>query len=569
MVKEKLRIGVLLDSYTVEAWELKIFETLKNCSYADIKLVVLNDVEHIEYNKSLLSKIKNNKGRIFYVVFRKFLDTIYRKFIERRTYLPNASQLVDSESLFKGFPIIKVKPIRKQWSDYFHENDIQAIKEHDIDILIRFGFQILRGEILSSAKYGIWSYHHGDNNLNRGGPAGFWESMESWPEVGTILQILTEDLDNGKILARSFSCTNKISIQDNRSNYFWKSLTFMPKKIKELYSIGEKEFFEQVSYDNRHPLLYSERLYVKPSNLEYSRLIFRKFFEKAVLIFNNKIYFNQWILMFHLKDSPSSSLWRYKKIIPPKDRFWADPHILFKDDKYYIFIEEFMYATNKGHISLMVMDESGNYENPIPILETPYHLSYPFVFEYQQDYYMIPESGANKTVDLYKCVEFPLKWEYQKTLIKDIEAFDATVFYHHKKWWMFANVVEVEGASSWDELHLFSADDPTSDEWRPHPKNPIVSDCKTARPAGKIFSHNGLLYRPSQNCSVHYGYGFNINEIIVLDGENYSENLVSAVKPNWDKKICKTHTFNRVGSLHIIDASYTRYRWDLPGKLKK
>ncbi len=565
MANDKLRIGVLLDSYTVEAWELKIFEALKDCSYADIQLVILNDDEHVGHNKSLLSKIKNYRWQIFYVVFRKLLDTIYRKLIERRTYLPNASQLVDSASLFKGFPTIKVKPIRKKWSDYFPENDIQSIKEYDIDILIRFGFHILRGEILSTAKYGIWSYHHGDNNLNRGGPAGFWESMGSWPEVGTILQILTEDLDNGKILTRSFSCANKISIQDNRSNYFWKSLTFMPKKIEELYSIGEKAFFEQVAYDNRHPLLYSERLYVKPSNFEYSKLIFRKVIEKAILIFNNKIYFNQWILMFHLKDGLSSSLWRYKKIIPPKDRFWADPHIISKGNKYYIFIEELMYATNKGHISLIVMDESGNYENPVPILEKPYHLSYPFVFEYQQDYYMIPESGANKTVDLYKCAEFPLKWEYQKTLIDDIEASDATVFYHHNKWWMFANVVEVKGASSWDELYLFSADAPTSDEWRPHPKNPIVSDCKTARPAGKVFSHKGLLYRPSQNCSVRYGYGFNINEITVLDDENYSENLVSAVKPNWDKKICATHTFNRVGSLHVIDASYKRFRRNLPG----
>ena len=93
-----------------------------------------------------------------------------------------------------------------------------------------------------------------------------------------------------------------------------------------------------------------------------------------------------------------------------------------------------------------------------------------------------------------------------------------------------------------------------SSDWTPHPLNPIISDCKSARPAGKIFSKNGTLYRPSQNCSTRYGYGFNVSEITSLDESRYSEELVSSVKPNWDKRIIGTHTLNHVNSLHIIDA---------------
>lgn len=207
------------------------------------------------------------------------------------------------------------------------------------------------------------------------------------------------------------------------------------------------------------------------------------------------------------------------------------------------------------------MDDKGAYSEPITILEKPYHLSYPYVFEHEGDLYLIPESIGNKTIELYKCVDFPGKWEFQMNLMEDIQAVDATIHYHDEKFWMFTNLIETDGASTWDELFLFYTDDLFSSDWTPHPLNPVVSDCKSARPAGKIFYENGRLYRPSQNCSHRYGYGFNISEITELSENSYNENVVSRVKPNWDKQIVGTHTFNREGSLHIIDAIYRRRRY--------
>ncbi len=204
------------------------------------------------------------------------------------------------------------------------------------------------------------------------------------------------------------------------------------------------------------------------------------------------------------------------------------------------------------------MDEEGNYSDPEVVLDKPYHLSYPFIFEHESELYMIPESAENRTVELYKCVDFPLRWEFQMNLMEQVTAVDATLIFHQDKWWMFANITENEGASSWDELFLFSSDDLFSQNWTPHPLNPIVSDCKSSRPAGKIFIESGTLYRPSQNCSNHYGYGFNISEITTLNDEHYAETIVSKVTPDWDKNIIGTHTFNRAGSLHIIDAIYKR-----------
>ena len=99
---------------------------------------------------------------------------------------------------------------------------------------------------------------------------------------------------------------------------------------------------------------------------------------------------SQWVLMYDLQDQISTSFWRFKKMIPPKDRFWADPHIIFRDNTYYIFVEEFMFNTKKGHISLIEMQQSGNYSAPVKGLEEPFHLSYPHVFDHDGTFYMIP-----------------------------------------------------------------------------------------------------------------------------------------------------------------------------------
>jgi len=560
-MNKKLRVGLLLDSFSISAWSLKMIENIINSSFAEITLVVINDNnDAILPKKTLYQKIMNNRGKIRYLLVRKFLEMIYSNLIERKTYILDSNENKNCEKILKECTVIKAKTIRKKWSDHFYDEDIKKIREHNIDILIRSGFGILRGDILNSAKYGVWSFHHGDNIINRGGPACFWESMQSWPETGSILQILTEDLDNGKVLYKSYSCTDNMSVKDNRSSVYWKSLSFMTRKMQDLYNIGEKDFFEEVFYENRHPIFYSDRLYKTPTNRELSLLTFNKVIEKTKLLYNNSFFLDQWILMFHFKNELSSSLWRYKKIIPPKDRFWADPHILYRENKYFIFIEEYIYKTQKGHISLITMDESGVYSKPEVILNKSYHLSYPFVFEYKNEYYMIPESNSNKTIELYKCVEFPYKWEFQMNLMEDVTAVDATILYHNNRWWMFANIAENDGASTHDELFLFYSNELYSTDWKPHPQNPIVSDCKSARPAGKIFSQNGKLYRPSQNCSIRYGYGFNINEITVFNDQKYAESLISTVKPNWDKSILGTHTFNRANSLHVIDALYRRRR---------
>ena len=102
---------------------------------------------------------------------------------------------------------IQLKPQLNDSEIYlsFKKSSIEEIKKNKIDLILRCGSKILRGKILSCCKFGVLSYHHGDNSYFRGSPAGFWEVYFSNKLTGFIIQKLNNKLDNGKILFKKTS----------------------------------------------------------------------------------------------------------------------------------------------------------------------------------------------------------------------------------------------------------------------------------------------------------------------------------------------------------------------------
>ncbi len=554
MFDRKIRIGLLVQGDSIPAWSYKMLERIQNSSNTEIVLVIKKDApseEKLSFKKSLL---KYPDQRLF---------RIFRK-LDQRRFRPKPNAL-EPKGLWDiiDCPELIVSPKTTKFSDRVLDKDIDQIKAYELDILIRMGFRILRGDILNVAKYGVWSYHHGDNKVNRGGPAATWESIEGWLETGALLQILTEDLDGGVTLAESTIQTNSLSILRNRNTLYWKSSSMLPRKIEELHRLGETEFFEQLERQNSAPSYYYNRLYKMPTNKEMWPIFVKSYKARIRAKIEKRFFFKQWILLFELKkkENISSSFFRFKRMMPPKDRIWADPFIVEKDGKYYIFIEELLLAgRKKGFISVIEMNDRGEYTQPQKVLETDYHLSYPFIIEEDGEYYMIPESNENGSIDLYKCVDFPSKWEHHRTIMKDVVASDATVFKHDKKYWLFTNIKEVPGATTLDELFLFYSDDLLEGSWTSHPLNPIITDVKFARPAGNLFMHKGRLFRPAQDNSGHYGRAMCLREIVKMDEESFDERSIQSIYPNWDKDLISTHTLNSSGKLTIIDALIKRRR---------
>lgn len=285
--------------------------------------------------------------------------------------------------------------------------------------------------------------------------------------------------------------------------------------------------------------------------------LFQRLWKKFLSLF----FFEQWSLLISNTSNGLSASWSdFKLLTPPKDRFWADPFLWEKNGEQYIFFEELPYITMKGYISCLKIDQEMNIVSNEIVLERPYHLSYPFLFEYRDQLYMLPEAKQNNEIELYQCQSFPNKWEKVSSLISNIQAVDSTLLEWNNKWWLFTNVAKV-GGNAYDSLYLFFADSPLSTNWTPHPLNPVVQDIKRARPAGNIIQLDNSLIRPSQDCSVRYGYAINFNRIDILSETEYKEtHLNSFLPPKNNKDVLATHTWNQLGNLQVIDAEYWRRR---------
>lgn len=558
MTKRKLRIGILIDSAMLDAWAFRMLQIIGKSEYAEIVLVVQNSEGRI--NGSDKSFARHSPGRVIRATVGRILSLIESIVVVGRPGSPDAFETVDSSEILANVERLIVKPRQTKFSDFIDETDLLKIRIKDLDVLLRLGFRVLRGGILQAARHGVWSLHHGDNRINRGGPPGYWEVMESIGETGSVLQILTEDLDNGRVIYRSFSATNDASISANKNNYYWKSLFLAPRRLNDLYTMGSDAFYATFCQPSIVPQLYDRSLYRSPDAAERLTLLCRKLAQKLQRKYSKWRFYDQWTLFYSFADDISTVLWRFKALVPPKDRIWADPFAVVHSGKHFIFFEEMPNSTRKGHISVIEVSRNGQTTPAKIALDAPYHLSYPFVFEYDGQIYMVPESVANRTIELYKCTRFPDQWTFQKNLMQDCEAADATLFEWGGKWWMFANMREIRGVSRWDELFLFYADSPLSSQWTPHPRNPVVSDVKSSRPAGRIFMRDGRIIRPSQNSSNHYGYGFNFCEIMKLTEVEYEERVIQRVEPKWRKDLVSTHTFNYAEGLTVIDAQVRRKR---------
>ena len=149
-------------------------------------------------------------------------------------------------------------------------------------------------------------------------------------------------------------------------------------------------------------------------------------------------------------------------------------------------------------------------------------------------------------------IGFPDRWALETVLFEGVTAVDTTLAEIDGRWWLFANLAD-EGASKNDELHLFSADSPLG-PWRPHRANPVVSDVRSARPAGRLFRWNGAWYRPSQDCSERYGGALNLMELVSLTPEHYAERPAGRLEPGPKTGWRGVHSLTGDSEITVIDA---------------
>jgi hypothetical protein len=560
-VASPLRIGVMLDSLRSSAWVAKILADIQASDFAEIVLVVMNDAPRTAPKRSFRERL-----RMYWIygLYNRYVAWDQRAQCGKH----DAFAAIALEQILGNAEIIKTKPLQKGFVDRFSDEDVDRIKQARLDVLFRFGFRIIRGGILSTARYGVWSFHHGDNREYRGAPPGFWEMYERNAVTGSLLQILTEDLDGGHVIYRSLAATNFDSLYLNRNATYWKTAEFPLRRLRQLYRYGW-EFIQALPEYNEADE-YKKGIYKTPRAPVMARFLSRwtSTWLKRKLRARVLSQRTQWFVALRRREGArtvATDMTGFRILPIPPGHFHADPFLFRRNGKTYLFFEDFDFRAGKADISCMEVDDSGNCGPAESVLVRDYHLSYPFVFEWRGEVYMLPETRASGRVELYRAEAFPGRWVLERVLMDQVAAVDPTLFQHNGRLWLFLNMA-APGAETTDELHLFYADSPLGD-WTPHRCNPVVSDVRRARPGGALFMENGELIRPSQDCSLRYGYALVLNRVEKLSETEYRETPIHHIGPEWQEGNLCTHTYNRTDGWEVVDGMFLprRLRF-LPGR---
>lgn len=198
--------------------------------------------------------------------------------------------------------------------------------------------------------------------------------------------------------------------------------------------------------------------------------------------------------------------------------FVADPFMIRARNVWYMFFEVLNAETRKGEIGLATSRNGFDWTWRQIVLAEAFHLSYPYVFEWEGDYYMIPETLQAGSVSLYKAEPFPGRWSRVGSLMEGRYA-DPSIFYFNDRWWMFVCSTPYKH----DTLRLYFAEE-LMGPWREHPDSPIVeSNNRIARPAGRVVILDDRIIRFSQDCVPNYGARVRAFEISELTTSSYGE----------------------------------------------
>ena len=213
-----------------------------------------------------------------------------------------------------------------------------------------------------------------------------------------------------------------------------------------------------------------------------------------------------------------------------------------------------MYSgTGKGHITAFELTD-GTARELGTALKEDFHLSFPFLFEYDGALFMCPESREAGQIRIYECTEFPLQWRLRTVAMRNVVAADTMIFPKNGLWWMLTNISQTEPHDCSSELYLFWSTNPLAEDWQPHPRNPVVNDPLSARNGGLLIDEREVV-RVAQSPRIgSYGASARLFRITRLTPEEYAEEPVSNITPDFATGIHGSHHFHSNGRYSVWDS---------------
>ena len=281
-----LRVGLLLDSFVVPRWMRQVIAGIRDLPCARLELVVLNR-----------RPAPAARGGFLYRLYRRLDDRLFRE-------EPDAFAPADVRDLLEGCPVVEVEPVPQGAGDTLGAKDLACIGGHDLDVAVRLGFRTPTGGFARIARHGVWSHHHAEHG-------GLYEVLEAQPTTTALLR------SGDRTLYRSEGITDQRSVRRGFSECLSKGAHFAPRLLRLLAETGSLPSARFVAPALRRT----------PGNLRmawlWARLLARWVRDKV----RAKTTHEQWYLAYRFEEGPRppADFDGLTKLMPPKDRFWADP----------------------------------------------------------------------------------------------------------------------------------------------------------------------------------------------------------------------------------------------------
>lgn len=341
--------------------------------------------------------------------------------------------------------------------------------------------------------------------------------------------------------------------------------------LQEIYYINERDDYRHVKEGTINKKEWLKEFHAASAYGMYcpgdQRPFIRQYVKipDRVIIKGNKLKSNIKDLLFReewniaIRKKEDKSLWekggesKEFTVLPNTIRYWAaDPFIISAGGKEYLFFEMFDRLKSKGLIGYREIN--GDKIGKMKIAyEANHHLSFPFIFKYENEYYIMPEYSEGKELFALKATHFPDKWEKVEGWMKGKRLVDSALLNHERETYLLTQ--DLGSVYTSEELSIFIR---KGEEWLPHKENPVVKSLANSRLAGKTFFEKNQLIRVAQDCQDGYGTKLHFNNIMKLSEDEYEEEMfrtisVENIMVDSKERFCGIHTYNSDDCYEVID----------------
>jgi hypothetical protein len=541
----RLRIGLVVDGVRLPSWKRSVIEKIQAAEYTEI--VCLLDATDVRHEPR-----------------RWWRDAVFRQYVrlDRALYgsrrAPDPDQLADCRDLLGAIPSLALHEAASTGELTATPADGGRLTGMDLDVVIDLGTAPTAHPLAAAARHGVWRCHFGPGADEDESRAGYAELATQSPATAVSIRRRLQESASGDILASASTTTAPgMSRTLNRFEPLWMAAELVIQALHRLHRDrgGSQQGVATDVAEERRGAAASSNW----STLRFLAAGLARKVRQRIRHPHADLKFGWLPAVRRVPDEADgivalqdSSAFRW--LTPQPGSFWADPFLLERDGRTWLFLEEYLYAEERGVISVGALDDQCSLGPLHRIIDSGGHLSYPHVFEDGEDVFLLPESADRLETTLYRAVEFPHRWEVAGRIGVGMRLLDTTVLRLDGLYWIFTSIPGQHQCGY--TVLLFWAESLTG-KWHHHPASPISRDIRYARGAGRIVRSGGRLFRPVQDGAGGYGRRVHFFEILELDTETFREKLCgtlhSASFTDAPAGVEGIHTYNRSAHYEAID----------------